>query len=88
MKAGRVARRRLAQRVRASRWTIAFVVYCAVAAALRLAWEGLGWRFGWYVLPSVLLQALAPLLAIAVGLAVYTWLRPRPDAHGPTTGPR
>jgi hypothetical protein len=73
-----MARRRLAQRLRASRWTIAFVAYCGVFAALRLAWEGLGWRSGWYLLPYVLLQALALLLAIVVGLAVYAWLRPRP----------
>jgi len=73
-----MARRRLAQRLVASRWTIAFVVYCGVFEALRLAWERLGWRSGWYVLPYVLLQVLAPLLAIVVGLAVYAWLRPRP----------
>jgi hypothetical protein len=73
-----MARRRLAQRLRASRWTIAFVAYCGVVAALRLAWEGLGWRSGWYVLPDVLLEALAPLLAIVVAFAVYAWLGPRP----------
>jgi hypothetical protein len=73
-----MARRRLAQRLRASRWTIAFVTYCGFFTVLRRAWEGLGWRSGWYVLPYVLLQVLAPLLAIAVGLAVYAWLRPRP----------
>ena len=78
VKAGVLARRRLGQRLRASRWTIAFLTYCGVFAALRLAWEGLGWRSGWYVLPYVLLQVLAPLLAIIVGLAVYRWLRPRP----------
>jgi hypothetical protein len=68
----------MARRLSASRWAIAFVAYCGVVAALRHAWEGLGWRSDWYVLPSVLLEALTPVLAIVVALAVYAWLRPRP----------
>jgi hypothetical protein len=73
-----MARRRLARRLRASRWPIAFVAYCGVVAALRHAWEGLGLRSDWDVLPDVLLEALAPLLALVVALAVYAWLGPRP----------
>jgi len=51
---------------------------CAVFASLLFTREGLGWRSGWYLLPDLALEVLAPLFAMIAGFAVNAWLRPRP----------